>query len=263
MKSPILPKKSLGQHFLSDPNTACRIVGALDASDDAYVVEIGPGTGALTGLLFERYPHFEAIEVDSRAVTHLQECYPGLKIRQTDVLGVDWINLGNPPLHIIGNLPYNISSPILFGLLAAHGVMRQAVLMVQREVADRIVAKPRTKSYGIPSVFAQLYARPKVLFQVSRNVFRPKPAVESAVIRLNFDGVEVPDVDSSLLHAVVRAGFGMRRKVLRNSLRQWGNDVPDHWKRCRAEELSPADYVRLTRYFQDRLQSSHGLLDKS
>ena len=126
--------------------------------------------------------------------------------------------------------------------------------MVQREVADRIVAKPRTKAYGIPSVFAQLYARPSVLFKVSRNIFTPKPAVESTVIRLEFEGVEIPDVDKGLLHAVVRAGFSMRRKVLRNSLRQLAGerDIPNYWKRCRAEELSPADYVELARYLQNR-----------
>ena len=261
MKSPIPPKKSLGQHFLNDPNTARRIVGALEAPADAHVVEIGPGVGALTGLLHERFENFEAIEVDSRAVTYLRERYPDLNMRQADVLELDWRRLGDQPLHIIGNLPYNITSPILFGLLAAHDAMSQAVLMVQKEVAERIVAKPRTKAYGIPSVFAQLYARPSILFKVSRNVFEPKPAVESVVIRLDFEGIEAPDVDTGLLHAVVRAGFGMRRKVLRNSLQKWAADIPDRWRRCRAEELSPDDYVMLARYFQDRSQIIRDSLD--
>ena len=252
MKSPILPKKRLGQHFLADPNTARRIVGALRASKDAHVVEIGPGAGALTGLLYESYPCFEAIEIDASAVAHLLNSYPGLNVRHEDVLGIDWKSMGKSPLYVIGNLPYNISSPILFGLLAAHEVIAEAVLMVQREVADRIIAQPRTKAYGIPSVLAQLYARPSILFKVSRNVFDPRPSVESSVIRLDFEGVNVPDVDPGLLHAVVRAGFSMRRKVLRNSLRQWAKDIPDRWKRCRAEELSSADYVMLARYFQDR-----------
>ncbi len=261
MKSSILPKKSLGQHFLNDPNTARRIVGALNAPPDAHVVEIGPGVGALTGPLQERYENFEAIEIDPRAVTHLQARFPDLNVRRADVLEVNWQSLGDLPLHIIGNLPYNISSPILFGLLAAHRVVSQAVLMVQKEVAERIVAPPRTKAYGIPSVFAQLYARPSILFKVSRNVFEPKPAVESTVIRLDFEGIQTPDVDAGLLHAVVRAGFGMRRKVLRNSLRQWAAEIPDRWRRCRAEELSPSDYVELARYFQDRSQTVRSLLD--
>ncbi len=254
MKSPILPKKSLGQHFLNDPNTARRIVGALDAPADAHVVEIGPGVGALTEILYKRFENFEAVEVDSRAIKYLLECYPDLKLRHEDVLGLDWQGLGDLPLYVIGNLPYNITSPILFGLFAANDVISKAVLMVQREVAERIVASPRTKAYGIPSVFAQLYSRPSILFNVSRNVFQPKPAVESSVIRLDFEGVEIPDVDAGLLHAVVRAGFGMRRKVLRNSLQKWAINIPEHWRRCRAEELSPDDYVILTRYFQDRLQ---------
>ncbi len=252
MKSPIPPKKSLGQHFLIDPNTVRRIVGALSAPKHASVIEIGPGTGALTELLFQKYANFEAIEIDEKAVTHLRSTYPELMVRHMDVLSVDWKSSGSPPLHIIGNLPYNISSPILFGLLAAHDVMAEAVLMVQREVANRIVAKPRTKAYGIPSVLSQLYARPRILFQVSRNVFSPKPTVESSVIQLDFAGVSAPDVDPALLHAVVRAGFGMRRKILRNSFKQWATDIPDRWKRSRAEELFPEDYVMLARYFQDR-----------
>ena len=256
MRTPILAKKSLGQHFLTDPNTACRIVNALKAPAGAHVVEIGPGTGALTKLLYERYEKFEAIEVDQRAVAHLQTSYPGVNVLQTNVLGMDWRSLQNPPLHIIGNLPYNITSPIIFGLLDAHDVLAEAVLMVQKEVADRIVAQPRTKAYGIPSIFAQLYACPSILFRVSRNVFQPKPAVESTVIRLDFQGVTPPDVDAGLLHTVVRAGFGMRRKVLRNSLKKWDAKIPDRWKRCRAEELSPMDYVMLARYFQDGARNS-------
>ncbi len=255
MKSPFTANKSLGQHFLSDPNTARRIVDELNAPKNGLVIEIGPGVGALTGLLVERYENFEAIEVDERAVEYLRTLYPELKVNQMSVLDIDWKTIGDSPLYIIGNLPYNISSPILFGLLAAHDVIAEAILMVQREVADRIIAQPRTKAYGIPSVIAQLYAHPKLLFNVSRHVFNPKPAVESSVIRLHFEDVSVPDVDPGFLHAIVRAGFSMRRKVLRNSLRQWAIDIPDQWKRCRAEELSPGDYVTLARYFLDRQNS--------
>lgn len=255
MKSPILPYKNLGQHFLSDPNTARRIVDELTSPKEGHVIEIGPGVGALTGLLVDRYQNFEAIEVDERVVDYLDTIYPELTVHQMSVLDVNWNKLGDTPLHIIGNLPYNISSPILFGLFASHDVIAEAVLMVQREVAERMIAQPRTKSYGIPSVIAQLYARPTILFNVSRNVFDPKPSVESSVIRLKFEGVTVPDVDPGFLHAVVRAGFSMRRKVLRNSLRKWDIEIPDQWKRCRAEELSPEDYVALTRYFLDRKNS--------
>ncbi|MCY4000990.1 MAG: 16S rRNA (adenine(1518)-N(6)/adenine(1519)-N(6))-dimethyltransferase RsmA [Bacteroidetes bacterium] len=252
MKSPIQPKKNLGQHFLIDPNTARRIVAGLRAPDEAYVVEIGPGLGALTGLLYDRFSNFEAIEIDSRAVNFLTNSYPKLNVRHMNILEVDWNAIGNSPLHVIGNLPYNITSPILFGCLDAHDVIAEAVFMVQSDVADRIVAKPRTKAYGIPSVFAQLYSRPSILFKVSRNVFNPKPAVQSSVIRLDFNGLAIPNVDSGLLHAVVRAAFSMRRKVLRNSLRQWADDLPDRWKRCRAEELSPEDYVMLAQYLRDQ-----------
>ena len=128
MKSPIRPKKHLGQHFLTDPNTARRIISALRAPSDAYVVEIGPGTGALTVFLQERYSQFEAIELDPQAVAYLRTSYPELRVREENVLSIDWEHVGTPPLYIIGNLPYNITSPVLFGLLAAHDVIAEAVL---------------------------------------------------------------------------------------------------------------------------------------
>ncbi len=252
MRLPILPKKSLGQHFLIDPNTARRIVAALGAPEHACVIEIGAGTGALTELLFHKYRNLEAIEIDKRAVIHLQDTFPDLMVRHMDVLKVDWKNLGRPPRYVIGNLPYNITSPILFGLLNAHPFIAKAILMVQREVADRVVAKPRTKAYGIPSVLSQLYAHPRILFHVRRNVFYPKPAVESSVIQLDFEGVTAPDIDVSFLSSVVRTGFGMRRKMLRNCFKQWKVDLPGQWEQSRAEELFPHDYVTLARCFQDR-----------
>jgi 16S rRNA (adenine1518-N6/adenine1519-N6)-dimethyltransferase len=252
------PKKSLGQNFLADPNTARKIVTALRAPAGAPVVEIGPGTGALTGLLLEAYPGLTALEVDARAVAHLRRQHPALDVRQADVLAVDWAALAAEKggrLHVIGNLPYYITSQILFALLEARAHLREAVVMMQLEVAERLVAVPRTKAYGILSVFVQLYARPELLFRVSRNVFYPKPDVTSAVIRLGFEqGGEAPDVDPELLRQVVRAAFNQRRKTLRNSLHPWtrerGLALPPPWERSRAEELTPAEFVELARYLQ-------------
>ena len=254
---PIQPKKHLGQNFLRDPNTARKIVAALQAPPDAPVVEIGPGTGALTELLRERYPRLTAIEVDARAVAHLRAAYPDLDVRQQDVLEVEWAALAaeqGAPLYVIGNLPYYLTSPILFSLLEARRHLREAVVMMQREVAERLVAVPRTKAYGILSVFTQLYARPDLLFNVSRNVFFPKPDVTSAVIRLGFepDDARVAGVDPALLQQVVRAAFNQRRKTLHNSLSRWtregGLDLPHDWARRRAEELTPEAFVELTQY---------------
>ena len=251
------PRKSLGQNFLTDPNVARKIVGALRAGPEASLVEIGPGQGALTGLLMERYPKLTALEVDARAVALLRERFHGLDVRHADVLTVDWAALAEEkggPLHVIGNLPYNITSPILFGLLDAHTHVREAVLMMQLEVAQRLVAVPRTKAYGILSVAVQLYAKPELLFRVSKNVFFPKPDVTSAVVRLDFSQMREPDVDPAFLRQVVRTAFNQRRKTLRNSLSRWtrgaGARLPHDWDRRRAEELPPEAFVELARYLQ-------------
>lgn len=261
MAVPLSPKKSLGQNFLSDPNTARKIVAALQAPPGAPVVEIGPGTGALTRLLLDRYPDLTAIEVDERAVAHLRGQHPALDVRHADVLEVDWAALAaekGGPLYVVGNLPYYITSQILFSLIDARAVLREAVVMMQLEVAERLVAAPCTKAYGILSVQLQLFSRPELLFKVSRNVFFPKPDVTSAVVRLGFGGDEenVAGVDPSLLREVVRTAFNQRRKTLHNSLGAWtrerGIALPDAWTGRRAEELDPQAFVALARYLQDR-----------
>ena len=260
MSLPFRPQKRLGQHFLVDPNTARRIVDALTASRQDSVVEIGPGTGALTGLLLERFQRVAAVEVDARATAYLRKEYPALLLRQEDVLEGGWTGSLPPPLHVIGNLPYNITSPILFRLLSARKILAEAVLTMQLEVARRVVAQPGSKAYGIPSVMTQLYSRPKMLFKVSRNVFIPKPEVESAVVRLDFLGTAAPDVNEDMLRKVVRMAFGTRRKLLRNCFRDWtrpaGVRLPPKWESARAEELSPADYVQLTQYLSEALASN-------
>lgn len=251
----IRPIKRLGQHFLVDRNTIRRIVGRLDAPPQARIVEIGPGLGALTGDLVEQYDDYVAIEIDGRAVEHLRERFPKIDVRQMDILDVDYAELsldGTVRLWVIGNLPYNITSQILFGLLEV-SVIERAVLTMQKEVAERLVAKPRTKAYGILSVLTQLFARPEICFHISPNVFRPKPDVWSSTVRLDFPGPTDPrrSVDPSYLRMVVRTAFNQRRKTLRNSLRQvaeeQGLDVPESWASKRAEELSPLEFVALTK----------------
>lgn len=262
MQHPLLPKKHLGQNFLTDPNVVRKIVDTVRAPAEAHVVEIGPGTGALTGMLQERFQMFTALEIDERAVDYLRTQHPGLDVRQADVLDVDWAALAGEKggrLYVVGNLPYYITSPILFGLLDSREHVQEAVLMMQLEVAQRLVAVPRTKAYGILSVLVQLEARPELLFRVSRNVFHPKPDVTSAVIRLDFDSRPVPDtaIDPTFLRTVVRTAFNQRRKTLHNSLSQWTRareiELPHDWARKRAEELPPAAFVELARYLQQRL----------
>lgn len=247
------PKKHLGQNFLVDKNVSTKIVRSLDAPDEAVVVEIGPGTGALTEHLLELYPSMIAVEVDERAVEFLNQKYPELDVRQRDVLDVDWaeLTLGKRG-YVIGNLPYYITSPILFNLIDAGKSIDRAVIMVQLEVAKRIVAKPRTKDYGILSVAAQLAGRPELLFKVSRNVFRPVPDVESAIVRLDFDQAEARD--DVFVRKIVRTAFGQRRKMLRNSLKpicsEYGRDLPEEFATRRPEELEPLQFVELADFFK-------------
>jgi 16S rRNA (adenine1518-N6/adenine1519-N6)-dimethyltransferase len=255
----VRPKKRLGQHFLADANVIRKIADALEAPAGAPVVEIGPGEGALTGPLLERYPGLTALEVDTEAIQHLHARFPALDVRQQDVLDANWPALAaekGGKLWVAGNLPYYITSPILFALLDARDHLERAVVMIQKEVAERIVAPPGSKVYGGLSVQLQLLARPKLLFKVSRHVFVPKPDVESAVLSLDFgavplDGLEGGAVDSTSLRRVVRAAFGQRRKALRNSLSavaaEAGRAVPAPWSGLRPEQLAPADFVALTR----------------
>lgn len=231
----------------------------MGAGPGAAVVEIGPGTGALTRHLIEAHPRMVGLEVDPDAVAHLRLEYPTLDVRLVDVLDVDWEDLarslGGGRLHVVGNLPYNITSPILFSLLEARDVIARAVVMIQREVAERIVADSGSKTYGGLSVQAQLLARPRMLFRVGRNVFVPKPDVESAVIEIVFGDAplealgKATGVDSDALRRVVRAAFGQRRKVLRNSLSeiaaQAGRPVPERFAGLRPEQLTPSEFVDL------------------
>lgn len=247
------PKKRLGQHFLRDGNVIRKIVAQVQPPPGARVVEIGPGVGALTGLLLERFPDLIAIEVDERAVAELRGAYPTLDIRHVDVLDFDWRSL-EQPLHVVGNLPYNITTPILFSLIDEAPTLMDALLMMQLEVAMRLVAKPRTKDYGILAVATQLAATPDLLFRVSRHVFDPKPAVESAVVRISFAqdrDRSLGGVEPGFVRKVIRQAFNQRRKTLRNSLATLvpeGHALPERWSKRRAEELAPAEFVELARF---------------
>ncbi len=256
MSLSLQPKKSLGQNFLSDPNTARKIVGALRAVPGDPVVEIGPGTGALTGFLLELFENLCALEVDQRAVALLNERWPALNVRHADVLDVNWQALSHEqggPLHVIGNLPYYITSQILFRLLDAGPCISEAVVMMQLEVAERLVALPRTKAYGILSVAVQLAAQPEILFRVSPNVFFPKPDVTSAVVRLSFlpTPLVLPE-EAAFVRRLVRQAFNQRRKTLRNSLAELTREqalvLPADVESRRAEELSPEGFIDLARW---------------
>lgn len=253
------PLKRLGQHFLRDPNLIDRIVRSVQPPDGHQVVEIGPGRGAITGRLLDRFPDLIAIEIDERAVEELRTSLPALDVRQGDILNVDWRAIaGGRPLYVVGNLPYNITTPILFGLLDSLEPITEAVVMMQLEVARRLVASPRTKEYGILSVATQLAAEPDILFRISRHVFEPKPAVESALVRLRFHEAgsapgDAVDVNPAHVRKVIRTAFNQRRKTLRNSLSsliEKGVELPARWASRRAEELPPTEFVELAHFLK-------------
>jgi 16S rRNA (adenine1518-N6/adenine1519-N6)-dimethyltransferase len=242
-------KKSLGQHFLTDGNMIRKIVDAIPAEVGDRIIEIGPGAGAITGPILDRYGDVSAIELDQRMVEVLAEKYPGLNIVNEDVLKCDWGAFLQPgrPVHVVGNLPYYITSQILFKLLEHRSKIETALLMMQKEVAQRIVAEPRTKDYGILSVQTQLMSSPEILFDVPPGVFSPPPNVDSAVIRLRFNKPDLACSDKNL-KTVVRMAFNQRRKKLSNALKRLDTDLPDDEFdfNLRAEALPPEMYEKLT-----------------
>lgn len=245
----IRPKKSLGQHFLHDPRVIANIVASIPGSPETKVIEIGPGTGTLTAQLMKRFPRLTAVEIDSRAVDLLRENHPELDVIHADVLKVAWDNLfeGGEPVHIVGNLPYYITSQILFAILEHRTRISGATLMMQKEVARRIVAAPANKEYGILSVQTQLMSTPEILFEVSSRAFYPPPNVTSAVLQLRFDKPELNCSDEGL-KKVVRTAFQQRRKKLSNSLKRLAplpeDSLFDYDKR--AEHWPPEMYEKLT-----------------
>lgn len=259
---PFRPKQSLGQNFLQDPNMAEKIVRTLQAPPEAPVVEIGAGTGELTGRLAEQYSRLTAIEIDERAVKVLRRKHPAVDVREEDVRSTDWSALADEagePLYVISNTPYHLTTEILFALLERREHVAEAVLTMQKQVAERLVAAPRTKAYGVLSVLLQLFAAPTMAFTVPPQVFSPQPDVSSAVVRVTFSDADAPDeLTLDDVRPYVRAAFQQRRKMLRNSLSAWvkdqGVDLPHGWNRKRAEALSPEDFAEVARHLNARTE---------
>jgi 16S rRNA (adenine1518-N6/adenine1519-N6)-dimethyltransferase len=250
----LAPKKSLGQNFLRDENVARNIVESLELHSGDVVVEIGPGQGALTKHLSSRVKRVLAVEIDERAIEVLRETLgDSVKLIHADVRKVSLASLAREyqaPVRVVGNIPYNITSEILFWLFDSSQSVRDATLMVQLEVARRFVAQPGTKEYGILSVFSQFYSTPEYLFKVSRNSFYPRPNVDSAVVRFRLRS-QLPACNRGLFKAVVRGTFGKRRKTLRNGLRYMGFsdgqlEAVSFDLTRRPEDLTLEDFLELT-----------------
>ncbi len=277
------PKKSLGQHFLHDRRVITKIVDSVRAEPDDRVVEVGPGTGALTGPLSRRFRDLHVFEVDRRAVCLLKEQLPGIAVHARSIMEADLRALhpsaaeipeladktddaGLPGTGgkrsrrfvIVGNLPYFLTSPILFRVLDEGMLFNSAVFMVQKEVADRLTALPRTGEYGILSVQAQAMGRIETLFRVSKGAFKPPPSVESAVIRYEPGNETFPrsiedfPVSLPVFKKVVRTAFGQRRKKISNALKALFTDgfPPGFDASRRAEELTPQQFVELAGWYE-------------
>ncbi len=245
-----IPRKRFGQHFLTDGGIIDGIVRAIDPRPGQAMVEIGPGLAALTQPLAERLGRLMVIELDRDLAARLRD-HAQLVVIESDVLKVDFTQLAlaqnAPKLRVVGNLPYNISTPILFHLLAHVAVVEDQHFMLQKEVIDRMVAKPATSDYGRLSVMLQWrYAMENVLF-VPPESFDPPPRVDSAVVRM-VPHAQPAVLDQKRLEQLVQVAFSQRRKILRHTLGRWieekGVNMPFDLQR-RAEEVPVAEYVAL------------------
>lgn len=247
------PRKRFGQHFLHDPGVLRKIVGAIAPAAADRMVEIGPGEGVLTRLLLEVLPRLSAVEIDRDLAARLRtEFGDRLDLREGDALEFDFAALG-PGLRVVGNLPYNISTPLLFHLAAQAGALRDLHFMLQLEVVDRMVARPDTADYGRLSVMLQTRFRMSKLFHVPAGAFRPPPKVESAVVRLEPLSAP-PDCDPEVLARVVREAFSARRKTLRNAIALPAGDLAalGYDPQLRPENLAPGDFVAIARRVSER-----------
>jgi len=255
------PKKSLGQHFLSDPGILRKIVEGAGVTPEDRVLEIGPGPGALTRALLGAGATVWAIEADPRMVEHLRALdLSGLHVRQADALEVDFEALSGDaggPFRLVANLPYNISGPLVARLLRQRRAFTSMTIMLQREVAERLRARPRTHQRGSLSVLTQCFCRVSSVMRVSPGSFHPPPKVESQVLRLDVRAEpEAPLRDEEALWQVVRAGFSQRRKMLRNGLRTLiAEPTPlllgvGLTGRERPEELTEEEWVALANAFR-------------
>ena len=219
------PRRRFGQHFLVDPAVARQIVDLVQPQPGDLVLEIGPGRGALTGMLAKRLERLVVVEIDRDLAALLRPRFegPAFRLLEDDVLRLDLDRLlqeeNKEKLFLVGNLPYNITAPLLFRLLDQIGSLRRAVLMLQREVAYRLVAHPGTREFSLLSVLVGMRADVEILLEVGPQAFRPRPRVDSAMVGLDFRRTwRHPVRDERMFFRLVRAAFGQKRKMLRNSL---------------------------------------------
>lgn len=253
----IKAKKNFGQHFLNDQNIAMEIVEALEAKNVDHVIELGPGMGILSEYILKKDYKSSFVEIDNEAVDYLIERFPEIKDRivHKDFLKVDINEFFSGNLALIGNFPYNISSQILFKMLDHKERIVELVGMFQKEVAERVIAPPGSKVYGIISVFIQAYYHTEIVKVLGPESFSPPPKVDSMVIRLTRNDVTQLDCDETLFKRIVKQTFNQRRKMIRNTLKSFeiGEDFESEFLTKRPEQLSVADFVKLTNQVEESM----------
>lgn len=254
-------RKRFGQNFLSDDFYISKIIESIAPQDNQHIVEIGPGLGAITQHLIKRAGKLDVVELDRDLIPRLESKFgehDNFQIHQSDALKFDFTQLQtekDKPLRIVGNLPYNISTPLIFHLLKQRHVIQDMYFMLQKEVVERLCASEGTKQYGRLSVMTQYYCQASMLFIVPPGAFSPPPKVESAIVCLQ-PYTDLPKAvnDADLLGKIVTAAFNQRRKTIRNSLKQWLQD--EDFSRVglsgteRAERLSLDDFILICQYVE-------------
>jgi 16S rRNA (adenine1518-N6/adenine1519-N6)-dimethyltransferase len=266
-------RKRFGQHFLHDPNVIRRILDAISPVPEDRMVEIGPGRGALTWGLLQRARSLDVIEIDRDLAQSLQgdsRAAQGLRVHVADALGTDFgrLRADGGPLRIVGNLPYNISTPLLFRLLSQRAAIADMHFMLQREVVDRMTAQPSNKTYGRLTVMLAAVAEVEKLFDVGPGAFQPRPKVWSAIVRLRPTLEPRFEIgDDGVLRMLVTAAFSHRRKILSNGLK--GLLTPEEIESCgidsqlRPEALTPAQFGLLAARHSRLYSKTHGRLQEN
>ena len=254
-----MAKKYLGQNFLFDTYILSNIIGSTDVGPEDIVVEIGPGPGKLTRMLAEKAGRVIAIELDDRLYERLRIELAGadnIELVHGDALRYHYEDL--PEFKVVANIPYYITTPIIFRLLQAKGSLKSMTLAVQKEVAERITAKPDTKAYGVLSLMVRYYAEPDLRFLIPKEAFRPKPKVDSAVVNMRIlDKPSVDVKDEKLFFRIIKTAFSQRRKMLSNSLKSLREDVKEWLSRAgidpqrRPETLSIREFALLANTFDE------------
>ena len=248
----VQPRKRFGQNFLVDHNIISRIIRAVNPSESDHLVEIGPGMGAITEGLLASAGHMDLIEIDRDLIVLLESKFgSAVNIHSMDVLKFDFKSLWqDKPLRIVGNLPYNISTPLLFKLMTGIELIKDMHFMLQKEVVDRLASTPSTSAYGRLGIMAQYHCRIEKCFDVPPESFKPAPKVQSAIVRLvPHEQLPYPVEDEEVLRNLVTVAFSQRRKTIRNSLKSLMDEAALEAAgvdpRLRPENITPEQYANL------------------